>query len=124
MKKIELPESQLQEVLYELINRLNIDRKTIMLSCSVLNLPANILKLRKKGVKIEMLEFNTTNKFGRNVSFGKYRLEDKKSAVVIYKEMKANQRPKACTNLLFAVDGCEVKTRSKGCVGCEWYQSK
>lgn len=91
MKKIPLPESQMQEVLYELINRLYIDRRTMMLSCGVWNLTARISNLRDKGLNIKSDEMNASNKYGRKIEFVHYRLEDKKEAIVIYKEMKANQ---------------------------------
>lgn len=91
MKKIPPPESQMQEVLYELINRISIDRRTMMLSAGVWNLTARISNLRYKGVNIESRKIISQNKYGREISFVHYYLKDKKEAVRIYNEMKLNQ---------------------------------
>ena len=91
MKKIALPESQIQEVFFELYNRLFIDRKTMMLSCGVWNLTARISDLRKIGFKIISNEVKSFNKYGREVTFVQYSLENKKEAVELYQKMKLNQ---------------------------------
>ena len=91
MKKIPLPESQVQEVLFELINRLFIDRRTMMLACAVSNLTAIISILRNKGLNIVSNKINSVNKYNREIKFVQYSLENKKEAVIIYMEMKANQ---------------------------------
>lgn len=91
MKKIPEPESQLQEVLYELINRLYIDRKTMMLSCDILNLTARIANLRRKGVKIIANEVKGVNKYGREITFAKWSLDNKIQAREVYLELKKNQ---------------------------------
>lgn len=91
MKKVPIPESQMQEVLYELINRISIDRRTMMLSAGVWNLTAQISALRNKGLNIVSEEKNSTNKYGREITFVHYSLKDKKEAVKIYLQMKANQ---------------------------------
>ena len=91
MKKIPSPESQIQEVLFELINRLFISRRIMMLSCGVLNLTAIISGLRNKGLKIASDQVKSTNKYGREATSVRYRLEDKKAAVKFYKKMKENQ---------------------------------
>jgi hypothetical protein len=84
MKKLPLPKSQTQEVLYELIMRLYIDRKTMMLSCSVLNLTSIISRLRYLGVKIKTEKIEVKNKFGRDVFFARYSLVNKKESKNIY----------------------------------------
>ncbi len=91
MKKIPPPESQIQEILFELINRLFVDRKTMMLSSGVLNLTAQISNIRNKGINIASNEVTTTNKFNREVKFVRYSLKDKKEAVKVYLNMKKNQ---------------------------------
>lgn len=91
MKKIPLPESQVQEVLFELINRLYIDRRTMMLSSGVWNLTARISNLRQKGVKIISNEIKSKNKFNREIKFVQYSLENKKEAVETYLKLKSNQ---------------------------------
>lgn len=91
MKAIPQPESQMQEVLYELINRITIDRRTMMLSSGVWNLTARISDLRNKGLRIISNKITSVNKYGREIEFVHYRLEEKKEAVKIYLRMKANQ---------------------------------
>ena len=89
MKKLNPPQTQTQEVLFFLIERINIDRRQMMLSCSVLNLPDQIMRLRTRyGLKITLTEVKTVNKFGREVSFGKYSIEDKKDASDVYRKMQ------------------------------------
>lgn len=90
-RKIDDPDSQIQEVLYELINRFTIDRKTMMLSCNVSNLTAQISHLRNKGVEILSDEIDFTNKYGRESTFMKYRLKSKSDAIKVYNHMKENQ---------------------------------
>lgn len=90
MRKLKAPESQQQEVLHELLTRLTIDRRLVMLSCGVLNLPDAIMKLKKKGVQIITERVETVNKFGRSVSFGKYRVINKKEAIEVYNSMFEN----------------------------------
>ena len=121
MKKIQLPESQTQEVLYELINRLYIDRKTMMLSCGVANLTAQISILSNKGVKITTNEIPFNNKYGRQSTFAQYSLENKKDAVIVYEELKANQRHRVCSNPFYDFDDCEIR-ESIGCLNCQWYE--
>ena len=91
MRKIPAPESQMQEVLYELINRIAIDRRTMMLSCGVWNLTARISNLRNKGLKIISNKIQSVNKYGREIEFVQYSLEEKKEAIKTYLEMKENQ---------------------------------
>lgn len=91
MKKIPLPESQIQEVLFELINRISIDRRTMMLSAGVWNLTAQISALRNKGLNIVSKNKVSMNKYGREITFVHYSLKDKKEAVKTYLNLKANQ---------------------------------
>ena len=91
MKKPPQPESQSQEVIFELLNRLYIDRRTMMLSCNVWNLTARISELRNKGFNIVSNKIKGVNKYGREIEFVQYRLEDKKEAKALYLEMKETQ---------------------------------
>jgi len=91
MRNLPLPESQLQEVLFELINRLSIDRRSMMLSSGVWNLTARISELRDRGVNIKSNELKSINKYGREIDFVHYSCEDKMNAIKIYNELKANQ---------------------------------
>jgi hypothetical protein len=81
MKK---PNNQTAEVLYELIRKSSVTRKSIMIQTGILNLPARVLDLRRKGIDINCLKIETKNKHGRNISYGKWMLVDKKSARTIY----------------------------------------
>lgn len=91
MKNLPLPESQLQEVLYELINRFTIDRRSMMLSANIWNLPARILDLRNHGVSIESNICTGTNKYGREIEYVTYSLINKAEARDIYLRLKENQ---------------------------------
>lgn len=89
MRKLNPPQSQTQEVLFFLINRINIDRRQMMLSCGVLNLPQQIKRLRRRyGLAILLNEVTVENKFGREITFGEYVLQDKKKAAEIYRNMQ------------------------------------
>lgn len=91
MKNLQQPESQMQEVLFELINRLYIDRRTMMLSCGVWNLTARIADLRLLGLEIVSNEKTGENKYGREITFVHYSLENKKEAAKVYNKMKETQ---------------------------------
>lgn len=92
MKPIPNPQSQIQEVLFELIKRINIDRRQMMLSCGVLNLPDQIMKLRRRhNLTIELSKVKTENKFGREIEFGRYTLKNKKEASVTYLKIQQEQ---------------------------------
>ena len=123
MKKLPLPESQAQEVLFELINRIFIDRQTMMLSSNVWNLTARISELRQKNLNIISNKLHGVNKYGREIEFVQYSLEDKKEASKVYLVMKSNQRPKVCTCLFSSFESCPVRD-SIGCLGCECLKSK
>lgn len=95
MKQIPAPESQTQEVLYYLIKRIYIDRRQMMLSCGVLNLPDQIMRLRRRyGLTINLNKVTTENKFGREVKFGQYSIEDKKHASNVYRKMQEDNPAK------------------------------
>lgn len=89
MKKINKPKSQLQEVLYYLIKRMFVDRRQMMLSVGILNLPELIRRLRHNhGLEIELTPIKTTNKFGRETSYGKYSIKDKIKARNLYNKLQ------------------------------------
>ena len=88
MRKPNPPKNQIQEVLYYLLTRIKIDRRQMILSCGVLNLPEQIAKLKKRSVKISMTEFKTFNKFGLVVKVGEYSLVNKAEAAEQYIKMQ------------------------------------
>ncbi len=85
-RKLNPPQCQVQEVLYELITRLQIDRRIMMLSCNIWNLPARILDLRKRGLIIKAETHKGFNKYKREVQYVTYSLsvEEKKKAIEYY----------------------------------------
>ena len=95
MKKINKPESQLQEVLYYLIKRLNVDRRQMMLSVGILNLPELIRILRHRyGLNIALSEIKTVNKFGRETTYGKYSISNKIEARNLYNKLQLKNKTK------------------------------
>lgn len=86
--KMKKPNNQTAEVLYELIMKSAITRMSIMYQTGILNLTARISNLRNKhGIIIICDKVETTNKHGRNISYGKWRLFDKKSAKLLYSKI-------------------------------------
>lgn len=82
MKK---PNNQTAEVLYELIKKSAITRMSIMTQTGILNLTARIADLRiRYGINVICDKVLTKNKHGRPISYGKWRLFDKKSAALLY----------------------------------------
>lgn len=95
MKKLNDPKNQIQEVLFELINRLNINNKTMLLSCNIMSLTKNISLLRAKGIKIKTNSSTALNKYNRKIRVTNYSLADKKAkkeAIAIYKKMQDCQQ--------------------------------
>jgi len=89
MNNLPQPQSQRQEVLYYLLKRFKIDRRQMMLDCSVYNLPDVIMKLRDRhGLPIETKKVQVENKFGREVEFGEYYLTDKKKGRKVYEQLQ------------------------------------
>ncbi len=89
LKKPRKPENQVEEVIYSLLTRFSIDRRQMMLSCGILNLPDVIMRIRNKhNIEIETSKIPVLNKFGRNVEFGEYKLKDKFHARTIYDNLK------------------------------------
>jgi hypothetical protein len=72
------PTSQLSETLYLLLEspKRGVTRKEFMDRGWIMNSPHQIMVLRRKGVGIETIEIQRTNKFGRNVTFSIYKLKD------------------------------------------------
>jgi hypothetical protein len=82
MKK---PNNQTAEVLYELLTNKCITRMSVMYTTGILNLTARIADLRiRYGINIICDKVILKNKHGRPISYGKWRLFDKKSAALLY----------------------------------------
>lgn len=76
--KIEKPKNQTAEVLYLLINNNCINRQSIMFDTGILNVTARIANLRNiHQIAIDCKRFETTNKFGRMVSYGQWSISKK-----------------------------------------------
>jgi hypothetical protein len=92
MKKLPYPTSQLQEVLFLLVNnatsvwhrKKGLTRKDFFEKSHVLNAPHAIMILRKKGVQIKTVNEQHWNKFGRKIIFCRYILSDIENARVLY----------------------------------------
>lgn len=92
-KNLPKPTSQIQEVLYELIQRFSIDRRGMMFHCGVYNLTAQISELRLiHRVKIYPEEITRINKYSRKVKYVRYKLKDKNQAIQIYLQMIENSK--------------------------------
>lgn len=81
------PTSQTLEVLYLLIKYNYLTRADFINQASVLNAPARVHNLRKLGCDIEIQMITTTNKFGREVKYGIYYLNDKSKAIELYNKL-------------------------------------
>lgn len=88
------PKNQLQEVFYLLIkNRLfGMTRLDFMDKAYVMNAPEAISKLRRRGISIETIPVDHTNKFGRVVTYSVYKLTNYERATQQYKNM-CNSKP-------------------------------
>lgn len=92
MNKPDKPQSQIQEVLFCLITRINIDRKSMMLAADVYNLPNQLMRLKNRyGIKLYIHQIRAFNKYGETITQTKWSLLEKKEARAIYKKMLANE---------------------------------
>lgn len=97
---LEPPTTQIQEVLFMLLtnyalntarrqkDRLGVSRSRFLNTIGCLNAPTVVFKLRRRGLMIPCLDYNTKNKFGRKVSFGRYHIAEPIKAIEIYKSLK------------------------------------
>ena len=92
MKNPEKPKSQIQEILYCLITRINIDRKSMMLASDVYNLPNQLMRLKNRyGIKLVKHQIKAFNKYGETITQTKWSLLEKKEARAIYNKMLAKE---------------------------------
>lgn len=83
------PKTQLQEVLYELLNKNSINVRQMMDDTGILNIKARISDLRlvyNVGIDTEMID--QKNKHGRKCRFGSWKLTDKKNALLTYYKLQ------------------------------------
>lgn len=91
-RKDRIPETQDEEVLYILLkNNSGVSRAKFMSEGHILNAPACIERLRKRGIVIETERVNGTNKFGRPVTYGIYKLTNPKYARDYYRSLGTSQ---------------------------------
>ena len=92
-KELNPPITQRAEALYLLIQEhpRGVTRAKAMSMAGILNYPACIQSIREKGVPVVCDRVETINRFGRDVSYGVYRIPDKafKKAVDVYNELNA-----------------------------------
>ena len=75
MKK---PNNQTAEVLFELIKNDQMTRSDFFKQTGILNVTARIANLRNiHGINVVCKKIETTNKHGRNISYGSWSLKDK-----------------------------------------------
>lgn len=88
------PNNQIQEVFYLLLKYriLGRTRLDFMDMAYVMNAPEVIRKLRHRGVGIETIPVDHTNKFGRVVKYSVYKLTNHERAEKQYKNM-CNSKP-------------------------------
>ncbi len=71
------PETQMQEVLYELLSNKKITVRQMMADTGILNLSARISNLRLiYHIDIETTEIETKNKFDRKIFYGEWTIDD------------------------------------------------
>ncbi len=80
-----LPKNQLMEVLYYLIHHNGATTRDIQRECYVLNVTAQMSALRKYGVQIICDEVKHKNKFGREITFGAFKIVNLAESKNIYK---------------------------------------
>jgi len=86
------PKNQVAEVLYELITEQSITRMSIMKGTGILNLTARIADLRiRHGLNVICDKVNTKNKHGRPISYGSWRLLNKKIAISKYDKINKDE---------------------------------
>lgn len=92
MLKPEKPNNQIQEILYCLITRINIERRQMMLAAECYNLPNQIMRLKNRyGIQIKLHKEYAFNKYGEKIILTKYSLLEAKEAREIYKKMLNNE---------------------------------
>lgn len=85
------PRNQIAEVLFELITKETITRKSILQSCGILNVTSRIADLRiRHNVDVKCQEIETTNKHGRNITYGKWYLSEKEKENILEKYNRVN----------------------------------
>lgn len=91
---VDLPEptSQMQEVLFELLRREKIDTKLILMQCNIKGLRARISDLRTKfgNSLITSNEVISENKYGREIKYVNYSIEDKEYGINCYYSLLNN----------------------------------
>jgi hypothetical protein len=79
-----LPKNQVMEVLYYLIHHHGATTRDIQRDCYVLNVTAKISEVRKLGVQVLCDERKAKNKFGREITFGSFKILNLAESKKIY----------------------------------------
>lgn len=91
--KLNKPTTQKEEVLYYLLTQHTINVSQMMRDCGILNLTARIADLRNQHLlNIPCMKVESTNKFKRDISYGVWKLPDKKRGVKIYKQLQSETK--------------------------------
>lgn len=84
------PTTQLEEVLFMLLNYKEITYQKAFFNSGIINLTARISDLRNVYfLDVPCKKVETKNKFGRTVHYGSWSLSDKNQAKVIYNKLTA-----------------------------------
>lgn len=87
-EELTMPKNQVMEVLYYLIEKASIgmaaSTRDIQRDCYVLNVTAKISELRKLGVQILCDSVKHKNKFGREITFGAFKILNLQESKTIY----------------------------------------
>ena len=83
-----LPKTQLQEVLYMLLNDEIITYRTVFINSGIINLTARISDLRNTHfLDVPCKRVKTVNKFGRAINYGSWSLSDPEEAKIVYDKL-------------------------------------
>ncbi len=83
---IRKPKSQVDELIYELLQKTHTTSLTMHLNYFISNVPDVVFRARNKGYAIETKNEERSNKFGRKISIAKWILNDKDNALKMYNE--------------------------------------
>lgn len=85
-KELNLPDPncQLAEAAYLLLKFDSVTRKFAMDNAWIMNFPEAVRKLRERGADISTFQVSTNNRYGRPISFGRYKSMDNQKLREIY----------------------------------------
>ena len=90
---LEQPSDQVEEILYELLSNYTNGRTSLQLckATNSVNVHNAIKRIRDANVDVLMETQHGVNRFGRNVTFGLFRIQDFKRGVELYNKWKSGE---------------------------------